>query len=103
MILFLVCFFYGVGVWWDFRGTFVGLSWDFQSWFSKSYNFIWDYRGTFVGLWWEKVEGFGVKTIATDYAKKMNKTARVYKYVVLEYKKSDGGNGKKLIVKKVKK
>ena len=49
------------------------------------------------------VQVFDTEKRASDYAKKMNKTARVYKYVVLEYKKSEGGNGKKIIVKKVKK
>ena len=49
------------------------------------------------------VQVFDTEKRASDYAKKMNKTARTYKYVVLEYKKSDGGNGKKIIVKKVKK
>ena len=47
------------------------------------------------------VQVFDTEKRASDYAKKMNKTARTYKYVVLEYKKSDGGNGKKIIVKKI--
>lgn len=46
---------------------------------------------------------FDTEKRASDYAKKMNKTARVYKYVVLEWKKADGGNGKKIIVRKVRK
>ena len=46
---------------------------------------------------------FDTEKRASDYAKKMNKNARLYKYIVVEYKKTDGGNGKKIIVKKVKK
>ena len=49
------------------------------------------------------VQVFDTEKRASDYAKKMNKTARVYKYVVLEYIKEMGVNGKKVIVRKVRK
>jgi hypothetical protein len=46
-----------VGLSWDFRGTFVGLSWEIvQLTFNKLRLFLgisWDFRGTFVGLSWD--------------------------------------------------
>jgi hypothetical protein len=46
---------------------------------------------------------FDTEQRAAAYAAKMNKKARVYKYVIYTYPKSQGGNGKKVIVRKVKK
>ncbi len=45
---------------------------------------------------------FDTEKRAADYAKKMNKTARKYKYIILRYPKEYGGNDKKVIVVKRK-
>ena len=49
------------------------------------------------------VQVFDTEKRASNYAKEKNKNARKFRYIVLEYKKSDGGNGKKVIVKKTTK
>jgi hypothetical protein len=49
------------------------------------------------------IQVFSTPQKATAYAKAKNKNARLYKYVTLVYPKSSGGNGKKILVKKVKK
>lgn len=50
-----------------------------------------------------KVMVFETEAKATAYAKKMNKNAKTYKYVTAIYPKEYGGNGKKILVRKVKK
>lgn len=47
------------------------------------------------------IQVFETEKKATAYAKKMNKTARKYKYVTAVYTKSKGGNDKKILVKKI--
>ena len=58
-----------MGISWEFRGNFVGktfffvgISWNFYVWLSKSYNFIWElrgnnffFRGNNLGITWEKL------------------------------------------------
>lgn len=46
---------------------------------------------------------FSTPKQASDFAKQKNKNSRVYKYITLVYPKSEGGNGKKIIVKRIKK
>jgi hypothetical protein len=53
-----------VGLWWDFGGTLVGLSWDNSilknNVLSLFLGLSWDFRGTFVGLSWEFLGVFWV-------------------------------------------
>jgi hypothetical protein len=51
----------------------------------------------------QKAEVFPTEKLAKEFADKMNKTSKVYKYILAVYPKEYGGNGKKLIVRKVKK
>lgn len=50
-----------------------------------------------------KVQVFETEAKAAAYAKKMNKNSRIYKYVTAVYPKEYGGNGKKILVRKLKK
>ena len=46
---------------------------------------------------------FDTEKRASDYCKLMNKGARKFRYITSEYPKNQGGNGKKVIVRKIKK
>jgi hypothetical protein len=46
---------------------------------------------------------FSTNKQAKAYAKKKNKSARKFKYSVIAYPKSQGGNGRKIVVIKRKK
>ena len=45
---------------------------------------------------------FETEKKANDFANEKNKTTRSFKYVVVEYTKSQGGNGQKCIVRKTR-
>lgn len=50
-----------------------------------------------------KVTVFDTEKRAKEYADKMNKNAKAFKYVIAVYPKEYGGNDKKVLVKKYRK